>query len=110
MRKQLEFPRTYTTSSAANRVIYQLKAKGDTRDFIMTKEGEKVFKVSVKEKISLEDFLERFRNIERGESTYRYFPDGVHGEGFYELKKGDRRRPNSLFVPVNEVFEEFNNQ
>jgi hypothetical protein len=107
MKKPLEFPRTYTTSSAAYRVTYQLKEKGDTREFMVTKEGDKVFKVSVKETVSLEDFLERFKKIEKGEVTYKYFPDGVHGPGFYELKTGDRRRPNSVFLPVNEVYEEY---
>lgn len=106
MRKLLEFPRTYTTSSAAYRVTYQLKEKGDTREFIVKKESEKVFKLSVKETITLDQFLERFTKIEKGEVTYKYFPDGVHGQGFYELKTGDRRRPNSVFLPVNEVYEE----
>jgi hypothetical protein len=105
MRKELEFPRTYTTSSAAYRVTYQLKAKGDTREFDVKKEGDKNFVVSVKKTMTLEQFLETFRTVEKGEVSYKYFPDGVHGEGFYELKKGDRRRPNSLFIPVNEVYE-----
>ena len=107
MRKELEFPRTYTTSSAGYRVIRQLQEKGDTRQFILVKESDKVFKVSVKEVITVDQFLERFKKIEKGDVTYKYFPDGVHGEGFYELKTGDRRRPNSVFLPVNEVYEEY---
>lgn len=105
MRKELEFPRTYTTSSAAYRVVRQLQEKGDTRNFIVVKEDVKVFKLSIKKEITLDEFLERFRTIEKENVPYKYFPDGVHGQGYYELKTGDRRRPNSLFVPVDVMYE-----
>jgi hypothetical protein len=105
MKKVKEFPRTYTTSSAAYRVIKQLQEKGDTRNFIMEKESKKVFKVTIKKSITMDELVENVKSIEKDNLTYKYFPNGIFGEGYYELKTGDRRRPNSLFVPVIEVYE-----
>jgi hypothetical protein len=104
MKKELEFPRTYTTSSAAYRVVRQLKEKGDTREFTMTKLTDKVFELSIKKEVlSMDEFFEKLSIIEKENISYKYFSEGIHGEGYYELKKGNRRRPNSLFVSLHET-------
>lgn len=105
MKKVKEFPRQFTTSSAAYRVIRQLQEKGDTRNFKMEKISKKEFIVSVEKSMTVVEFIEKFRTIEQENIPFKYFPDGVNGEGYYELKKGDRRRPNSKFLSVNEVYE-----
>ena len=105
MKKVKGFPRNFTTSSAAYRVIKQLQAKGDERYFKMEKISKKEFIVSVVKSMTVVEFIEKFNRIEKENVPFKYFPDGVNGEGFYELKTGDRRRPNSKFIPVSEVYE-----
>lgn len=106
MTTETQFPRTYKSSSAAYRAIRQFEEKNGKKDFIMEKIEKGVFQVSVgKSKISFEDFKKDLTNIQFNEIPYRYFPDGLKGEGYYELKKGDRRRPNSLFMTLEEVYQ-----
>jgi hypothetical protein len=72
----------------------------------MIKESVKVFVVTIKKTMTLDEFLESFKTINKGNVLYKYYIDGVHGNGYYELKTGDRRRPNSMFIPVNEVYDD----
>jgi hypothetical protein len=99
--------KTYKSSSAAYRAIRQYEQKNGKSDFIMEKIMNGVFKISVsgttKPKLTPEEFVKETPNVAYEDATFRYFPDGVHGSGYYELKKGDRRRPNSLFLSVEQV-------
>ena len=99
----MTFPRKYTTSSAAYRVIRQLAAKGDTRSFEVKKVGTLDFTLSVKEVMTIDQFMEKQKTIFVNQVEYKHFPDGVMGEGYYELKTGNRRRPNSLFLKPEEA-------
>ena len=45
-----------------------------------------------------------FVRVTTPDATYRFFPDGVKNFGYYELKTGDRRRPNSKFIPLTKVY------
>lgn len=109
MSTEVKFPKTYKSSSAAYRAIRQFEEKNGKKDFIMEKIEKGVFQVSIgKSKISFDEFKKNPINVQFGETSYRFFPDGVHGEGYYELKKGDRRRPNSLFKTLKEVYDEMN--
>lgn len=106
MTTETQFPRMYKSSSAAYRAIRQFEEKNGKKDFIMEKIEKGVFQVSVGNlKPSFEDFKKELNNIRYDETEYRYFPDGLKGEGYYELKKGDRRRPNSLFKTLEEVYQ-----
>lgn len=109
MSTELKFPKTYKSSSAAYRAIRHFEEKNGKKDFIMEKIEKGIFQVSVgTNKISIEDFVKDTQNVQYGQTTYRHFPDGVHGQGYYELKKGDRRRPNSLFKTTEEVYQDIN--
>jgi hypothetical protein len=108
MRKELEFPRKYASSSAAYRAIRQFEEKYGTKDLVLEKIMKGEFKVT--KLPSIEDFKTIHKNISYGDTTFRYYPDGVSGEGYYELKTGDRRRPNSEFIPVESVFTDFKNK
>ena len=98
--------KTYKSSSAAYRAIRQYEEKNGKKDFIMEKIEKGLFKITVKRPTkTLEEFVKETPNVVYADVTFRYFPDGVHGEGYYELKKGDRRRPNSQYLTPQEVFE-----
>lgn len=98
MKNQKEFPRTYRSSSAAYRAIRQYEEKNGKQNFKCEKLDVKVFHVTNEPIKTLEERIRENLTIKHGELSYRYFPDGVHGEGYYELKTGDRRRPNSLHL------------
>lgn len=102
--------KTYKSSSAAYRAIRQYEEKNGKSDFVMEKIEKGVFKISKgnQPKISIEDFVKENPNISYENMMVRYFSDGIHGEGYYELKKGDRRRPNSHFLSVEEVYNDLN--
>lgn len=107
MTTETQFPKMYKSSSAAYRAIRQFEEKNGKKDFIMEKIEKGVFQVSVgKPKMSFEEFKQNPINVQFNEVPYRYFPNGENGEGYYELKKGDRRRPNSLFKTLKETYDE----
>ena len=105
-----QFPRSFRSSSAAYRAIYQFESKiGTVSGLVMTKIGDKNFLVSKPAKMDVKEFKETLPKVTYPEGTFRYFPDGLMGMGYYELKKGDRRRPNSLFIPTDTVYVDFIN-
>lgn len=105
MKSVKTFPRKYTTSSAAYRVIRQLTQAGDTRSFTVDKLGVKDYNLSVKEVMTIDEFMEKQKTIFINETQFKHFPDGVKGVGYYELKTGNRRRPNSLFLNPEEAMK-----
>lgn len=107
MKTETQFPRTYASSSAAYRAIRQFEEKNGKQGLVMEKIGEGTFRVSKeKTKISIDEFITVNQNVKLKKVTYRHYPDGVKGEGYYELKTGNRRRPNSLFKKTEEVYQE----
>lgn len=38
---------------------------------------------------------------------YRFFPNGIQNAGYYEIKTGNRRRPNSKFISLKSAIEKF---
>jgi hypothetical protein len=106
MTTETQFPKTYKSSSAAYRAIRQFEEKNGKKDLIMLKIKKGLFQVlSEKKKLTFEDFKKELNNVQFDKTEYRYYPDGSKGEGYYELKKGDRRRPNSLFKTLDEVYQ-----
>lgn len=107
-REVKQFPRSFRSSSAAYRAIRQYEEKhlnSAASGLVMTKIDSKNFLVSLPtSKMSVEEFNEKRPNVSYADASYRYFPDGVKGEGYYELKTGNRRRPNSLFMTTDEVY------
>lgn len=101
------FPRNFRSSSAAYRAIRQYEVKmGLTvgSGLLMTKINSKSFLVSLSPKITLDELVEKHPNVSYTEAVYRFFPDGLKGKGYYELKIGDRRRPNSKFITIENIF------
>jgi hypothetical protein len=104
-----QFPRSFRSSSAAYRAVRQYEAKmglglGES-GIVMTKVGDKNFLMSKPPIMSVEEFNKKHPLLFVG-CEYRYFPDGVKGEGYYELKTGDRRRPNSKFMSVEQAYSD----
>lgn len=98
--------RTYASSSAANRAIRQFEEKHGKSNLVMTKIDKGIFQVGVNdevETISFDEFKDTKPNVDYSGTVYRYFPDGEKGEGYYELKTGSRRRPNSKFINLKNV-------
>ena len=111
MKTTKTFPRNFRSSSAAYRAIRQYEEKvglnyGES-GLVMTKIGEKEFIVTKSLKVTFDEFNEKRPNVSINEITYRYYPDGLKGEGYYELKTGERRRPNSKFETVENVYQEY---
>ena len=95
-----QFPRSFRSSSAAYRAVRQYEEKhlnGASSGLVMTKVGDKNYLMSKPAKMSVDEFNEKRPNVSYGDFKFRYFPDGLNGAGYYELKTGDRRRPNSNF-------------
>lgn len=117
MKKEKVFPRNFCSSSAAYRAIYQYEEKNNlikgASGLVMTKISDKVFLVSEPEmesvpaKITFEEFNENKPKVSYSEMSFRYFVDGLNAEGYYEIKTGDRRRPNSKFLPIEKVYTDF---
>jgi len=116
MKKLIEHK--YTTSSAAYRAIRHYEVKNGKTTLAVKKNGEKDYSIIQTTENVDADLEAKFKEFEAKLNTektspnvhirngqYRFFPDGVQGPGFYELKTGDRRRPNSDFVPVKSAFE-----
>ena len=108
--KTKEFPRHFRSSSAAYRAIRTYCQKCgielSTSGLKMTKIDSKKFIVSYNEKITFDEFKNTHPNVFYSGNAYRFFPDGVKGIGYYELKTGDRRRPNSIHKPVENVYND----
>ncbi len=108
-----QFPRSFRSSSAANRAIRQYEEKhlnSAASGLVMTKLGVKNYIVSGSVKMTVEEFNEKQPNVCYGDFKFRYFPDGVKGAGYYELKTGDRRRPNSDFKLTENVYNDMVNE
>ena len=114
MKTSKQFPRQFRSSSAGYRAIYQYEDKNGMErggsGLVLTKLSDKVFYVGESKKLTMSEFKDKVKKVVYPELSYKYFPDGVQGEGFYELKTGDRRRPNSLFLSVDKVYDDFTNE
>lgn len=119
MFKKKEFPRKFKSSSAAYRAIRQHEEKHGIKTLLMvTKLNIKEYLVSELEcdspKITLEDFKGSLPIVSYGDVKFRYYPNDLTetttGEGYYELKTGERRRPSSLFKTTNEVYSDLINE
>lgn len=109
------FPRSFRSSSAAYRAIRQFEEKQNLEPsasgLIMTKLEHKSYIVSLVPKMTKDEFLNKnVQNITYPDGVYRYFSDGLSGKGYYELKTGNRRRPNSKFITVETVYSDFINE
>lgn len=97
----------YRSSSAAYRAIRFYEAKNGKTNLVVEKLGTKDYIVKSGDvKITYNEFLEKvnhIRNIQT-KTEFRYFPVGVNGEGYYELKTGNRRRPNSISISLRSVY------
>ena len=100
--------KTYSTSSAAYRAIRHFDAKNAKSNLIVEKISVGSFKI-VPPTVEVPKVETPSVEIPKVESTtntitnengvFRFFPNGIHGAGYYQLKKGDRRRPNSMYIP-----------
>jgi hypothetical protein len=102
-----QFPRTFKSSSAAYRAIRQYEEKTKTvTGLVMTRVDKKSFVVAQSAVLTVAEFKEKRPTLFYGETAFRYFPDGANGAGYYELKTGDRRRPNSKFETDEKVYND----
>ena len=93
------------SSSAAYRSIRHYEAKNGKTKTTVEKIGDKQYLRMVKTKeLDYRTFLETTPNVTANGKTFKYFADGPKGEGYYELKTGDRRRPNSEFSTLVDVY------
>lgn len=94
------------SSSAAYRSIRQFEAKnGKTENVIVEKLGDKVYlRVKKTADINYTTFAEQTPNVVSNGKTFKHFDDGAKGGGYYELKTGDRRRPNSEYISTTDVY------
>ncbi len=94
------------SSSAAYRSIRQHEAKyGKTQNVVVEKLDDKVY-LRIKKTVDIDypTFVETTPNVTSNSKKYKFFPDGAKGEGYYELKTGDRRRPNSEFLTMTDTY------
>lgn len=117
--KQREFPRNFRSSSAAYRAIYQYENRNGIKKLesglVVTKISDNDFRVASPEKNKVgmleEEILKNLNSekiissIEFEGTPYRFFPDGLHSCGYYEIKTGNRRRPNSKFIDLKKAIE-----
>jgi hypothetical protein len=96
----------FRSSSAAYRSIRQHEAKnGKTNNVVVEKLDDMVYlRIQKTKDIDYPTLLEQTPNVTVGEKEYKYFDDGANGFGYYELKNGGRRRPNSDFIDLYDVY------
>lgn len=98
-------PTTFRSSSAAYRSIRQYEAKNGKTQTTVEKLGDKVYlRLYKKTDLTFQQLSETTPNVVSNGIHYKHFPDGVNGDGYYELKTGNRRRPNSEFVNIVDVY------
>lgn len=98
-------PTIFASSSAAYRSIRQFEAKNGKTNTIVEKLGDKCYLRLVKRTdITFQQISESTPNVVYEGKTYKYFPDGSRDEGYYELKTGNRRRPNSDYFNITDVY------
>jgi len=105
-----KFPRSFRSSSAALRAVRQYCQKMNLglneSGLVMTRVDKKSFIVAKSAVLTVAEFNEKRPTLFYGETAFRFFPDGVNGAGYYELKTGDRRRPNSKFETDEKVYND----
>lgn len=99
-----KFRNPYCSSSASNRAIRHYEAKNGKSSFITEKIDNGVFLIVPKSELTFKTFSETTPKFVNNGIEYKYFPDGVSGDGYYELKTGNRRRPNSMFFTMIEAY------
>lgn len=98
-------PTTFRSSSAAYRSIRQHEAKNGKTEATVEKLDDKVYLRLVKTKdLNYPTFAENTPDVVIEGKTYKYFADGSRDEGYYELKTGNRRRPNSDYLTLVDVY------
>lgn len=96
---------TFRSSSAAYRSIRQHEAKNGKTKATIEKIEDKVFLRLVKTKdIDYPTFIETTPSVVKDNKPFKYFDEGANGSGYYELKTGNRRRPNSEYVSTLDVY------
>ena len=96
----------YRSSSAAFRAVRHYEAKHGKSNFCVEKISHKSFLITPSiNDFNYKSFVENYpKTIKSGETEFKFFPDGVNGQGYYELKTGNRRRPNSIFMDCLTVY------
>jgi hypothetical protein len=93
------------SSSAAYRSIRQFEAKNGKTNAVVEKVGDKQFLRFIKSgEFNFETFSQLTPDVTYNGKTFKYFTDGSNGEGYYELKTGNRRRPNSQYFSVVDMY------
>jgi hypothetical protein len=101
------FPtKVYASSSAAYRAIRQFEQKHGKTDLIMNKISNGLFEVGNNGNSDFREFMEEKPDVQYENGTFRFFDEGSHGQGYYEIKTNGKIKPNSLFLTIKEVFKD----
>jgi hypothetical protein len=101
------FPtKVYNSSSAAYRAIRQFEQKHGKTDLIMNKISNGLFEVGNNGNSDFREFMEEKPDVQYENGTFRFFDEGSHGQGYYEIKTNGKIKPNSLFLTIKEVFKD----
>ena len=101
------FPtRVYNSSSAANRAIRQFEQKHGKTDLIMKKISNGLFEVGFHGNTDFQDFMDEKPDVQYEDGMFRFFDEGPHGQGYYEIKTNGKIKPNSMFLTIKEVFKD----
>lgn len=99
------------SSSAAYRSIRQYELKNGKTGAIVEKLGDKMYLRFVKKsEITFPELSENTPNIVSNGKTFKFFEDGTNGGGYYELKTGNRRRPNSEYLSLIDAYIAINEE
>ena len=99
----------FTTSSAAYRSIRQFEAKGGVTNAIVEKLAEGYYlRLEKTKELDFDTLIKTKPNVKINDKVFKYFYDSSTDTGaYYELKKGNRRRPNSQVLSLIEVYTSF---
>jgi hypothetical protein len=101
------FPtKVYNSSSAAYRAIRQFEQKHGKTDLTMNKISNGLFEVGNNGNSDFREFMEEKPDVQYENGTFRFFDEGSHGQGYYEIKTNGKIKPNSLFLTIKEVFKD----
>jgi hypothetical protein len=72
----------------------------------MNKISNGLFEVGNNGNSDFREFMEEKPDVQYENGTFRFFDEGSHGQGYYEIKTNGKIKPNSLFLTIKEVFKD----
>jgi hypothetical protein len=72
----------------------------------MKKISNGLFEVGFHGNTDFQDFMGEKPDVQYEDGMFRFFDEGSHGQGYYEIKTNGKVKPTSMFLTIKEVFKD----